>query len=212
MSKRTYNFICPNCSTANSVTNIYLETPVVIKTWCSHCYYPLKTYPNESKTEIVEYSKIKTAFLVHSSDSKEKKILNYFRALLKLWGVETLMIENDARPVDWLQKSLDGISKTDFVLSFLTKRYQFADEKGTIVGWKAPDKCYDEIAIAFALQKQIIALVEKDVDSGNVLNTRAWCYNFSRTNDPQSMPPIKIEFDFFIQMFTVLAIENRNSL
>ena len=93
--------------------------------------------------------------------------------------------------MDWLQKSLDGITSADFILVFLTKRYQFTDEKGQIAGWKAPDKCYDEIAISFALRKDILALVEKGVDPGRVLETRAWCYRFEKE------PKFKAGTEFF---------------
>ncbi len=208
MSKRTFNFDCPNRLNHNAITSIDLEIPNYLVTWCFHCYYPMKLYPKENTVEIYQYELNKTAFLIHSSNKNEKRILDYFRSLLKLWGVSTFIIENDARPVDWLQKSLDGITKADFVISFLTKRYQYTDEEGKIVGWKAPDKCYDEIAIAFALNKQIIALVEKEVDSGNVLNTRAWCFQFHRVNEQTLEPPspIMIEFDFFDQLFRVIGL------
>lgn len=206
MSKREFEFTCPNCSTSNKVKGIFLENPKVLSTWCTTCYYPVDIYPSENISRISISEIQKRAFLIHSSDRSEKQILDYFRALLKLYGIETFIIETDPRPVDWLQKSLDGIKNADFVIAFLTKRYQFANESGNLRGWKAPDKCYDEIAIAFALQKQILALVEKEVDSGNVLNTRAWCYEFSRTETNQGKSPIVIDGGFFAQMLSFLGI------
>jgi hypothetical protein len=212
MSKRNFKCTCPNCSQETSFTSIYLENPKFIKTYCSTCYYPIKFFPETCKTEIDSHDIRKKAFLIHSSDKKEKKHLDYFRGLMKLWGVETFVIENDARSVDWLQKSLDGISNTDFVLCFLTKRYQFANEAGEIIGWKAPDKCYEEIAIAFALQKQIVALVESKVDAGNVLNTRAWCFKFDRIQDENLPSPLRIELDYFIQIMMVIGVKSKSSL
>ena len=115
---------------------------------------------------------------------------------MRLYGVLTLIIEEDTRvEVDWLQKSLDAIKATDFAIPFLTKRYQFTDESGQIVGWKAPDKCYDEIAISFAMRRDLFALVEKGVASGNVLQTRAWCYQFDR--QPTQGAPINADLEFF---------------
>jgi hypothetical protein len=123
----------------------------------------------------------KKTFLMHISKREEKAILDWFRFLLKLYGVSTILLEENTRVrVDWLQRSLDAIRTTDFVIVFLTKRYQFTYERGKIVGWKAPDKCCDEIAMSFASSKDLFAIVEKEVGSGRVLQDRACCYQFSR--------------------------------
>lgn len=100
--------------------------------------------------------------------------------------------------MDWLQKSIDAIRNTDFAISFLTKRYQFTDEKGQN-GWKAPDKCYDEIAMSFALQKDLFALVEKETDSGRVLEDRAWCYQFEKI-PTRGGAPITADTEFFTRL------------
>ena len=200
MSKRTCEISCPNCSKEFSVTRIDLEIPKSIITWCSHCYYPLRVYPKEHRFEIRMKGIKKNAFLIHSSDAGEKRILTWFRGLLRLHGLETHVIESDSRPIDWLQKSLEGIRSVDFVIALLTKRYQFTGNSGKIRGWKAPDKCYEEIAMAFALQKPICALVEEEVDPGNVLKTRAWCYKFRRNADKTAPTPIDADNDFFEQL------------
>ena len=100
--------------------------------------------------------------------------------------------------MDWLQKSLDAIKNTDFTIAFLTKRYQFTDELGQ-GGWKAPDKCYDEIAISFAIQRDLFGLVEKETDSGRVLQDRAWCYQFEK-KPTQGGAPITVDWKFFSQL------------
>src|SRR3989304_2119089 len=207
MTKRSYQLCCPNCSRNFNITSIELEAPKKMPTWCFYCYYPLNFYPIEKRVEIAINEITKNAFLIHSSEAGEKELLDWFIALLRLYGVQTHIIETDPRPVDWLQKSLDGILAADFAIALLTKRYQFLGESGEIKGWKAPDKCYDEIAISFALQKPICVLVEKDVDSGNVLNTRAWCYKFTKNADIEPPAPIKADIDFFQQLF--LLIEQR---
>ncbi len=68
------------------------------------------------------------------------------------------------------------------------------DEKGQIAGWKAPDKCYDEIAMSFALGKNILSLVEKGVDFGRVLENRMWCHRFERE------PKFKADTGFFANL------------
>lgn len=192
MPKFSYEVSCPNCSTENLVDFLLRrESPSVI-IYCCRCFYPIDYNTREETAEIRVTPIRKKAFLIHSSKPGEKKLLVEFRELLRLYGVNTFVIEEDPRSVDWLQKSLDGITSSDFVLVFLTKRYQFTDEKGSIVGWKAPDKCYDEIAMSFALGRDIIALVEKEVDPGKVLETRAWCYRFERK------PKFKDAGEFFV--------------
>jgi len=178
MPKFHYAAVCPNCSHKGSKDYFWqYEHPSFIVV-CKKCYFPL-TFDTKKKTVEIQVAPVnRRAFLIHSSKPEEKKLLDWFRELMHLYGIPTTVIEEDPRSVDWLQKSLEGISSADFVLVFLTKRYQFTDETGKM-GWKAPDKCYDEIAMVFALHKDIVALIEKEVDSGRVLDTRAWCYRFS---------------------------------
>lgn len=205
MSKHKFAFICPNCTRNLEFEYIALEMPQTIKGFCTICYYPLVFYPSGSRCEIRTEPPKKVAFLIHSSKPEEKELLSWFRALLGLYGVQTRVIEEDPRSVDWLQKSLDGINASDFVISFLTKRYQYANESGVIQGWKAPDKCYEEIAIGFALRKDLYALVEKDVESGNVLQTRAWCYPFEKKAKPAGTP-IEADSKFFQELDNYLGI------
>jgi DNA-directed RNA polymerase subunit RPC12/RpoP len=199
MSKRSFTYVCPNCSTPLEFDYVALELPETLRgAACPLCYYPQTFYPRENRAEIRTQEITKVAFLIHSSKPEEKDLLDWFRAILKLYGVDTRIIEEDPRSVDWLQKSLDGINSTNFAISFLTKRYQYTDESGVIQGWKAPDKCYEEIAIAFSLHKDLFALVEKDVAPGNVLQTRAWCYPFEKNGRKNA--PIKADREFFVAL------------
>jgi hypothetical protein len=191
MPRFSFEIMCANCSKKWKGEVIGLTEPDSAKAFCPECYFPLRYYPKEGKTEIRMEPITKRAFLIHSSKPEEKSLLDWLRSLLKLYGIATTIIEEDPRSVDWLQKSLEGITSADFVLVFLTKRYQFVDESGNVAGWKAPDKCYDEIAISFALRKDLFALVEREVEPGNVLRTRAWCYRFEEDS------PIKVDYDFF---------------
>lgn len=200
MPKFSYKVDCPNCSTENRADFLLSRESPTVMIVCYECSYPMSYNTREKTVEIPVIPIKKKAFLIHSSKSGEKELLAEFRELIRLYGVNTFVIEEDPRSVDWLQKSLDGITSSDFVLVFLTKRYQFTDEKGSIAGWKAPDKCYDEIAISFALRKDILALVEKEVDPGKVLDTRAWCYRFERE------PKLKCGTDFFLFLAKYMGI------
>jgi hypothetical protein len=198
MSRKHHEAICPNCSKTIGMDYVAQEVPEFVYSLCPFCYYPLKGVPQENRAEIRIEPVKKIAFLIHSSKREEKYILDWFRYLVGFYGVKTQIIEEDHRSVDWLQKSLDGIKSSNFVLALLTRRYQYADEKGVISGWRAPDKCYDEIAISFALNKDLYALVEHSVDSGNVLNSRAWCYGFEKkTAFQKTESPIVADRDFF---------------
>lgn len=190
--------ICPNCNRQLKMDYVALEVPESLSSFCPFCYYPLKSFPRENRAEIRLERIKKTAFLIHSSKQEEKNLLDWFKSVIQLYGVRTHVIEEDHRSVDWLQKSLDGIRSSDFALAFLTKRYQYANETGVVSGWKAPDKCYDEVAISFAHNKDLYALIEDGVDSGNVLASRAWCYNFGKKTAVEgSEAPIVANSEFF---------------
>jgi hypothetical protein len=200
MSLKHYEFDCPNCSKHLTIEEIETTIPYEIPTSCYQCYFTLTFYPQQNVAKIRVKPVRKTAFLIHSAKGEDKNLLDWFRPLMDLYGVSTRIIEEDRRTQpDWLQKSIDGIRTTNFVLVLLTKRYQYYKEDLSI-GWKAPDKCYDEIAMAFALGtvyggRQIFALVENEVDPGNVLQARAWCYRFHRQQET-----IKVDYEFFIEL------------
>jgi hypothetical protein len=200
MSKHTISFSCPNCNSPLRIELILQDAKVqmmdAFATHCSSCYHPLIYYPKQNRAEIRIEKPSKKAFLIHSSKREDKAELDWLRTLLKLYGILTIVIEDDKRAkVDWLQKSLDGIRKTDFVIAFLTKRYQFTNEQHKYV-WKAPDKCYDEITMSFTMDRTIFALVENETDPGRVLEDRAWFYLFSK-QPTTAGAPITADIEFF---------------
>ena len=141
----------------------------------------------------------KKAFLIHSSKPEEKPLLYWFMSLLCYYGTIAVIIDpNPQVKADLLKKSLDAIADTNFVISFLTSRYQCTDETGKII-FKAPDKCYDEIAMSYAKGKEHFALVEENVDSGRVLHDRTWVYRFKKT--PTKNAPITADTDFFKKLW-----------
>lgn len=195
MSKNTFTFSCPNCKTNLAYDIFHKEIPKEFLVICTSCYFPLLYHTKQARVEISSEKSKKRAFLVHSAKAEDLSLLEWFRGLLRRYGVSSVIVEEDTRvEPDWLTKSLYAIKTTNFTIPFLTKRYQFTDESG-LAGWKAPDNCYDEIAISFAKQRDLIALLEKDVDSGNVLQTRAWCYRFERKPTPGA--PITADLGFF---------------
>lgn len=200
MSWVRHEFKCPNCD-SNVILN-YVETyPLLsIETICDHCYFPLAFDPIKKEIKIRRKPIQKRAFLIHSAKKEDESLLKWFRGIVDLYGVSTHIIEEDRRSQpDWLQKSIDGIRSTEFVLVLLTKRYQYRDESG-LLRWKGPDKCYDEIAMSFALGtvlggRDIFALVEKDVDPGRVLEARAWYYTLER-----EYQKFGIDIEFFLKL------------
>lgn len=200
MSVAHYEFDCAYCNRHLTIEQIETYMVSEIRTICDRCYLPLSFYPQDNKTKIRQKSIRKTAFLIHSAKGEDKVLINWLRTMTQVYGVTTHVIEEDRRTEpDWLQKSIDGIRSSDFILVFLTKRYQYyRDDKS--LGWKAPDKCYDEIAMAFALGtmlggKEMFALVEEDVSPGNVLEARAWCYRFKREDNS-----LKTDTEFFVKL------------
>jgi len=198
MSKAYYEFTCPNCKNSLTLEQVQTWAPLEVKTICNQCYFPLRFYPERGEADIrIEYIR-KTAFLIHSAKKEEKNLLDWFRYVVGLYGVSTHIIEEDPRSQpDWLQKSLDGIRSSQFIFVLLTKRCQYTDPESELLKWKAPDKCYDEIAMAFALGtmlggRDIFALVEKGVDPGRVLEARAWYYILDREYEP-----FQVEIEFF---------------
>jgi hypothetical protein len=178
--------------------------PKRILTFCVNCFFPLYFYPQNNNSEIRTENIKKSAFLIHSAVPEDRDLLKQFRSILGLHGVATHIIEDDPRPIDFLQKSFDGIKNAQFTVVLLTKRYQFTNEKG-LVGWKGADKCYDEIAMSFAFGRDIFAIVEKEVDPGRVLEARAWYYNFERD-------PLRIPIEFFSKLAGYLGSEMEPSL
>jgi len=196
MSTQNFRFNCPNCGTELEIS---LFTPVsdVFSFTCQHCYYPLNLYPLQNVAEMRREPVRKNAFLIHSSKKEDAPLVSQVAFLLLLHGVNTIKIEDDPRTErDWLQKSIDGIRNSNFVIAVLVRRYPFTDESGKFL-YKGPDKCYDEIAMAFALgtiwgHKDMFGLVEEGVDPGRVLEQRAWCHSFTRGYDK-----LRIDSEFF---------------
>lgn len=196
MSTGKFNFSCPNCQFDLNV-DLILPTPPLIKMICPECYNPLYFDPQKNYAKIRREPIRKNAFLIHSAKKEDKPFVDWFSDILLLYGARSIKIEDDPRTErDWLQKSIDGIKSSEFVIAVLIKRYSFTDELGTF-RYKAPDKCYDEIAMAFALgtiwgHKDMFALVEEGVDPGRVLEERAWCHTI--TMETQK---VIIDIEFF---------------
>ena len=189
MATETFRFNCPNCETALEV-KVFTPVTTTFKFICINCYFPLNVYPLRGIAEIRREPVRKNAFFIHSSKNEDAPFVSQLSFVLSLYGISIIRIEDDPRTErDWLQKSIDGIRNSHFVIAVLVKRYQFIDATGRFQ-YKAPDKCYDEIAMAFALgtiwgHKDVFGLVEEGVDPGRVLEERAWCHRFRIENQRQ---------------------------
>ena len=189
-------FECPHCN--QRVDFRFFEEAYPVKLICCHCYRPLIRRSKNGPITIRRERIKETGFLIHSSKVEDRNILSWLREILRLYGVKTYIIEEDARAIDWLHKSREGIDQHQLIVVLLSKRYQYLDDSNELK-WKGPDKCYDEIAMAFQRYRQIIALVEKDVDPGRVLERVAWCYFFERDENGDGIS-IKDGIQLFIRL------------
>ncbi len=198
MPKYELRYVCPNCDFLLDFEMMVQQIPDEFINYCPSCYFPHHYNVKEKKAKVRIQNLHKRAFLIHSSKREDKYTIDWLKLLLKQFGISSALIEQDVRvKVDWLQKSVDAIKNSDFVIAFLTKRYQYTNESREIVGWKAPDKCYDEVAMSFAMQKDLFGLIEKGVDSGRVLEARAWCYQFEMIPSKNGLFQLKADLDFF---------------
>ena len=102
-------------------------------------------------------------------------------------------IERDTRPVDKIQKAREGIKgldkKSDFVFILMPRRYQCYDEESGNNLWKSSEWIQNEIGMAYAYERDIIAVVEEGVKDEGMLKDIRWCYSFNR--DRLSIPWIE---------------------
>ena len=146
-----------------------------MKMTCRACYKPVildgAGQPVRRRREAIT----KTAFLIHSSRAEDRHVLVWVRHILNLYGVSTVIVEEDARPLDFLEKSRHAVDENELVVALLTKRYRYEDEASREMKWKGSDKCYDEIAMSFMRSREMFAFVEEGVDPGRILE-RVWWY------------------------------------
>ena len=172
-----WNFTCPKCG-----TNLELKLPAnaedLLTTFCPVCYEVLVL---DRRARVVEIGTVETkykAFYSHSAMEEDREVVKFFEAMLKLFGVSVYKVEDDNRPIPALEKIEEGIKQSDFVFVILTKRYKY--EAYGQYRWKSSEYIQNEIGMAYAYHKPIIAVAEEGVDVEGILPDITWYHRFNR--------------------------------
>jgi hypothetical protein len=117
-----------------------------------------------------------SAFIAHSFYQEDVQItLRLKRILIKL-GIRP--ITGDIGVDSPAEQVLKKMKESDFVVVLLTKRFPMLDEN--CKEWMASEWIYNEIGMAFALNKPMIFLCEKGLRSGGIKESVAGIQYFKR--------------------------------
>jgi len=130
--------------------------------------------------ESIELNVRPQVFFSHSFRNSDRGINETFRALLSFFYMNVYTIERDTRAIDKIQKAREGIKNSDFVFIVMPKRYQCYDEESRSYSWKSSEWIQNEIGMAYANEKDIIAVIEEGVKDEGMLKDIRWCYFFNR--------------------------------
>ena len=130
-----------------------------------------------------------SAFFSHSAEREDEKIVEFVEGFLRLWGIEAKLLERDPRPSN-VETIRQMIEETDMTFVLITKRYICEEDRQ--FAWKASEWIQNEIGIAYAYDKPVLALVEKGVNIRGILPQITWYYEFERSR--MDSPAIPVEF------------------
>jgi len=183
-----YSFECPGCETSLEL-NVSQEYPSIFKTFCPACYTPLLLDRELNEVKMLTEPVRCSAFFSHSAEREDEKIVEFVEGFLRLWGIEAKLLERDPRPSN-VETIRQMIEETDMMFVLITKRYICEEDRQ--FAWKASEWIQNEIGIAYAYGKPMLALVEKGVNIGGVLPQITWYYEFERSR--MDSPAIPVEF------------------
>mgnify|MGYP000220989936 CR=1 FL=1 len=193
-----WNFTCPKCG-----TNLELKLPAnaedLLTTFCPVCYEVLVLDRRARKVEIGTVETKYKAFYSHSAMEEDREVVRFFETMLKLFGVSVYKVEDDYRPIPALEKIEEGIKQSDFVFVILTKRYKY--EAYGQYGWKSSEYIQNEIGMAYAYHKPIVAVAEEGVDVEGILPDITWYHRFNRE---ELLKTGALPSDFFEKLERVL--------
>jgi len=193
-----WNFTCPKCG-----TNLELKLPAnaedLLTTFCPVCYEVLVLDRRAKKVEIGTVETKYKAFYSHSAMEEDREVVKFFEAMLKLFDVSVYKVEDDCRPIPVLEKIEEGIKQSDFVFVILTKRYKC--EAYGQYGWKSSEYIQNEIGMAYAYHKPIVAVAEEGVDVEGILPDITWYHRFNRE---ELLKTGALPSDFFEKLERVL--------
>ncbi|MCK4734504.1 MAG: hypothetical protein KAT65_18755 [Methanophagales archaeon] len=183
-----YSFKCKKCETPLEL-NVSQEYPSTFKTFCPVCYTPLLLDRELKKVEMIAEPIRCSAFFSHSAELEDEKIVDFVEGFLRWWGIEPKLLENDSRPpnVETIKQMIEG---TDITFVVITKRYICEGDRQFV--WKASEWIQNEIGIASAYGKPVLALVERGVNIRGMLPQITWYYEFERSR--MNSPAIPVEF------------------
>lgn len=172
---------CPECG-------IKIEYPPNVKRnyfWkCSSCsqwvYFDSKSQ-NMLITENVIPKDRPLTFFSHSFIEEDKQINNLFMDMLLFLYIPVLSVEYDLSPRDKVEKARELIKTSKMVFIVLPRRHKCIDYEN-VEFWKTSDWLQNEIGMACAFNKELLAIVENGVRDDGILKDVRYCYNFNRKN------------------------------
>ena len=130
--------------------------------------------------ESINVDAIPQVFFSHSFREVDRGINETFKSLLAFFYINNYTIERDTRSRDKIQKAREVIKNSYFVFIVMPKRYQCYDEESKNNLWKSSEWIQNEIGMAYANEKDIIAVIEEGVKDEGMLKDIRWCYSFNR--------------------------------
>lgn len=183
-----YSFKCKKCGSPLEL-NVSQEYPSTFKTFCPVCYTPLLLDRELKKAEMIAEPLHCSAFFSHSVEREDEKIVEFVEGFLRWWGMEPKLLEEDPRPSN-VETIKQMIEETDVTFVVITKRYICEGDRQFV--WKASEWIQNEVGIAHAYGKPVLALVERGVNIRGMLPQITRYYEFDRGRI--NSPAIPVEF------------------
>jgi len=155
--------------------NYFTECPA-----CHEWLYFDSQIQNIVPVEYIKPTSYLRVFFSHSFTDADRAINHFFENLLRFHYIDVYTIESDTRSIDKIQKAREGIKKAKFVFMVIPKRYHYHGEESGNDIWKGSEWIQNEIGMAYAFKKDIIAIVEEGVKDEGMLKDIRWCYSFNR--------------------------------
>lgn len=183
-----YSFECPKCETPLEL-NVSQEYPSTFKTFCLVCYSPLLLDRESNEVKMITEPIRCSAFFSHSTELEDRKLVEFISGFLRWWGIRPKLLEEDPRPSN-VETIKEMIKETDITFALITKRY--ICEENRQFAWKSSEWIQNEIGMAYAYGKPMLALVEKGVNIRGILPQITWYFEFDRSR--KNSPAIPVEF------------------
>ncbi|MBL7117618.1 MAG: hypothetical protein ISS94_02385 [Candidatus Syntrophoarchaeum sp.] len=185
-----YSFECKKCKTPLEL-NVSQEYPGIFKTFCPVCYTPLLLDRELNEVKIIDEPIRCLAFFSHSAELEDGKIVEFVEGFLRWWGIDPKSLEiGRGRPSSNVETIKELIKETDITFALITKRY--ICEANRQFAWKTSEWIQNEIGIAYAYGKPMLALVERGVNIRGILPQITCYYEFERSK--MNSPAIPVEF------------------